>query len=409
MAGEEQTFKNVEAIDISQLLDISEKVLDVEGKNDSKDDKNPEKKTETVLKDDEKEVFNDGTFEIIKEEGPEETSPDDTKDKKIPSNADDSSPSSPYLAFAQYNAEEGVFKDFNEEEWKELVDEFGEDGALFELNRRTIEEEVTNQVEAYKTTLSDRDRVIFDAKVNGLPLDEAGYIYYNKKRFSALTDEDLEKEEVQEELVRHNLELKGTSSDEIKEIIDAFKETDKLKERAKISKGNVVNFYNRRETELKTEAAKLQEEEDKRAEQEIKTVKSYIENVDEIIPGMKVTKQIKEKLFSVMTTPSKTEEGQPINALMEMQKRNPVAFSTALHYYYTLGLFNINEDGKFVPDFSKITGKIQTNVAKETRKIFEQNTAFQGSKKSAAPMEDTDAEEKFSKAFKRVEKMFTSR
>lgn len=275
------------------------------------------------------------------------------------------------------------------------------------MNKRTIDNEVQKQVESYKNLLTPEDKLIFESKVKGLPLDEVGFINHNKKKFSSLTDEDYEDESLQEEIVRHDLKLKGNTDEDINDIVDSLKETDKLKGKAKNSTSSIVNYYTKREKELNLEREKIEQEQLKAYQVEVEKTKLYIESLDEIVPGIKIDKKTKAKLFDSMTKSVDTDEnGQPLNDLMVIQRKNPAAFTTALNYYKELGLFNIDDKGNFNPDFSKITGKIQTKVSKETRKIFETNAAFQGGNKTAAPKDEKEIEDTYSDSFKRVNKLF---
>lgn len=403
MAGEE-SFGNLDSLDISNMIEIPDK--QEEAKEEKKETEET-KKDEVVSKDSGATLYKDGSFEFAEKDDSQESTEEEDKEDKTPSKADDSSPSSPYLAFARYNAEEGVFDSFDDEEWKKLVEEHGEDGALFELNKRTIDNEVQKQVESYKNLLTPEDKLIFESKVKGLPLDEVGFINHNKKKFSSLTDEDYEDESLQEEIVRHDLKLKGNTDEDINDIVDSLKETDKLKGKAKNSTSSIVNYYTKREKELNLEREKIEQEQLKAYQVEVEKTKLYIESLDEIVPGIKIDKKTKAKLFDSMTKSVDTDEnGQPLNDLMVIQRKNPAAFTTALNYYKELGLFNIDDKGNFNPDFSKITGKIQTKVSKETRKIFETNAAFQGGNKTAAPKDEKEIEDTYSDSFKRVNKLF---
>ena len=402
MAKGDEGFGNVDFLDISGMIDVSE----------TKEPKEKEKEEEVKLVSSENGVgvYSDGTLELNDEK---EETPDKKVDKeeiKAPSEVEDSSPSSPYLAFARYNAEEGVFDTFTDEEWNQLVEEKGEDGALFELNKRTIEAETARQLDLYKKTLTDKDRLIFDSKINGLPLDEIGLITHNKQKFSAIKEEDLEDEKIQEEIVKHDLKLKGNTDEDVVDIIDSLKETDKLKTKAKNSIPSIIKHYDSKEKEIAKNKELEKQAELKQYQQEVDKTKLYVDSLEEVVPGLKLDKKAKEKLFNLMTTPAgEDENGQPINAIMVAERKNPVAFTAALHYYYDLGLFNIDEKGNFKPDFSKITGKIQTKVSKETRKIFEQNSVFQGGTKTGAPKEEKEIEDLYSGAFGRIDKAIQSR
>ena len=55
---------------------------------------------------------------------------------------------------------------------------------------------------------------------------------------------------------------------------------------------------------------------------------------------------------------------------MYKQQRNPVEFEMLINYYDTLGLFNLDKDGKFKPDISKLKTVAKTAAINDLDKII---------------------------------------
>ena len=62
--------------------------------------------------------------------------------------------------------------------------------------------------------------------------------------------------------------------------------------------------------------------------------------------------------------------GREFNSLMYKQHRNPVEFEMLINYYDTLGLFDIDGEGKFKPNISKLKTVAKTEAVSELDKII---------------------------------------
>lgn len=370
--GKEELF---DSFDLNSLIEIP-------GNGESFEELEEKEKKKQISEEDIKEKEDDGLIEIDTETVQEQEDVDEKKkeSEETPSEESSSSPS-PYLAFANAISKEGVLTDFTEDEWNELVKTKGEDGALLELTNRTLEERLQYELEQYKGSLSETDRVIFESKLNGVPLDDAGFVYHNKQYLASLKDEDLEKIDVQKDLIRQELELSGFSDEEIEDTIQAFEDTDKLGSKSKLSFKKLTTYWKEEESNLKKKAEEERAEKEETRQRNIANLRSVIDNWSEVVPGLKMNKQTKDKVFDSIVNPvAQTKEGTLLNAVGVTRHRNPQVFEAALNYYHHLGLFNIDDKGNFKPDFSKIMEVLGTETSKKTRKIFEENTVFKGGK-----------------------------
>ena len=138
--------------------------------------------------------------------------------------------------------------------------------------------------------------------------------------------------------------------------------------------------------------------------QGVARMKQYVDQVPEIVPGIKLTKPTRDKLMKSMTVPvANDENGKPMNPVMVTKNKNPQAFDMMIHYYHQLGLFNIDENGQMKPDFSKISKNVKNETVDSMRNIFEsKEKQVTGSTKVIQSKETEESE--FDQAFGRIGK-----
>ena len=364
-------------------------------------------------------VYKDGSFEINEhQESPTETSEeddakffdkteDDTKKKKTSSEASssDSSSSSPFLAFARDRANEGVFLEFNDEDWKGLVErnEGDESAALRELSTISMQEQIRLGVEDYKESLTEEERTLYEAKDKGLPVDEYSIAKRNFEKYSKIKEEDLaDDEKLQIEVVSKGLEMRGFTKDEIAEEIDGYKALENLEAKAKKILPALPKTFKGQVDGIENNAKAAEEARQDNIRQRVARMKRTIESTPEIIPGIKLSKVGKEKIMKSMTIPvAKDGEGNPLNPVMATRSKNPDAFEMMIHYYHSLGLFNIDDNGQMKPDFSKIGKAERTKATDEMRSIFETTQKTVAGKPKVPQVSDDEIDE-FGKAFGRL-------
>jgi hypothetical protein len=328
---------------------------------------------------------------------------------KTPSDGDDSSDSSPsssqYLAFARDRANEGVFLDFEEEDWKTLVERNGGDeaAALRELSEISVQTQIEQGIESYKQSLTEQDRALYEAKEKGVPIDAYGQAKTGYDKYSKINIEDLkENEKLQEEVVTKVLELRGFSKEEIKEEIDGYKTLENLAEKAAKALPILPKTFKKKMTDLEEGAKAAQEAEKDRIRQGVARMKQLVDNTPEIIPGIKLTKPAREKIMKSMIEPiARDAEGRPLNPVMATRNRNPELFEMMLHYYHDLGIFNINEDGVAKPDFSKIAKTATTEATDKLRSVFESKEKIVTGKTKVVKTDDDEIDD-FERAFRRL-------
>ena len=420
--AENETRDPLFGVDLGDMIEIPDekeekKIPEVTGDGEEK------KKEETT--DDGVSMYDDGTFEIDefteeKKKAVEETAKDTEtfiekteteekdKGKKDPDGdkTGDSSPSSsPYLAFARDRANEGVFLDFTDEEWKQLVEENEGDeaAALRQISNVSVQAMIRNGIEQFKNSLTPEEKMLYEAKEKGLPVDEYALTKKSLQYYKGIDKDSLvDNEDLQTEIVRKALEIRGFSKEEIDEEIDGYKSLEKLEDKANKALELLPGYYEKKLTKIEDDAKARDEAAKDQIRQRVAKMKQLVDNVPEIVPGIKLTKPTRQKIMESMTKPvAKDEDGNLLNPVMVTRMKNPEAFEMMLHYYHTLGLFNMDEEGNMKPDFSKITNKVKTKAVDSMRSVFETKGKTSTGRPNV-PKSQEDELDEFDKAFSRL-------
>ena len=317
----------------------------------------------------------------------------------------DSSSSSPFLAFAKDRASEGVFLEFNDEDWKELVErnDNNESEALKELSSISVRQMVQQGIENFKDSITADERTLYEAKEKGLPVDEYSRAKRSYDKYSKITEDDLmTNEQLQEDIVAKGLELRGFSAEEVEEEIEGYKSLEVLESKAKKALKIVPDAYKKRVDGIEANAKNQESARQDGIRQRVARMKKMVDTQPEIIPGIKLTKPTREKILKSMTVPvAKDSDGNPLNPVMATRAKNPEAFEMMIHYYHQLGLFNIDDDGNAVPNFDKIAKVEKTKATDELRTVFESSERTVAGK-ARVPDAAGDEPDEFDKAFGRL-------
>lgn len=264
------------------------------------------------------------------------------------------------VAFAKTLLELQGLSDFKEDEYKELVKEKGEAAAFIEL----MENEAAKKVENYKKTIDEYAQEYTQLREAGFSKEDASTIIGNKETINAISDDQLkEDEELQIDVIREVGKLKGESDEEIEENIQLLKDTDKLSTRAKTNLAQLKNYYSKvAEQELIRKQNEIKEREQSQIEF-LKTLKTDIDSTEEILKDKKINQPTKDRIYSMLTTPIKQEDGTVLNEVWAKRKTDPKAFDKKLAYFIHIGLF----DGKV----DSLVKDSKTKAASELQKLLD--------------------------------------
>ena len=294
----------------------------------------------------------------------EETKDEEIKTEDKPPAKTETSVSSPFKVFAKALHEEGVLSSFEDTEFDT------EDGATALFN--AVANEIKLNVENYKSSLPDPVKRAIDMIEKGYPVEQVFEMHNQEMIYKNIPDTQIEEDEnLQKGLIAADLESKGYDSDEIESEIKDYEELGKLDIRAKKAKENLVKYQDKQiQEEAKRAALLAKENQDKFVEEQTK-LKEYVDSTNEIIPGTKLTPQVKQKVYESMTKPAgKDKDGRPISHLTAVRSKDPNKFDTIFHYLLVNGVF----EGKF-DIVSKVTQKA---TVKELEKSLSDTSMREG-------------------------------
>ena len=282
--------------------------------------------------------------------------------------------SSPFFVFASSLHKRGLLSDFSEDLYKEALEETegDEEEAINLLFEQEIEKRQNGMVDA----MSTEQREYLHALQNGIPDKVFREVKSKELEYSKIDDTKLSTDvELQKQVYRNYLKETTMLSDEKieKRITQAesldelsTEATDALNELKVINKGRIEQEFKAAQENAKQEQAK--------AKAELDNLKATIDAREEIIPGFKVNKKLKDPLYKNMTTAVSKDPktGTLYNNIAAKRAENPLEFELKMQYLFELT--------KGFEDFSSLTNKVTTKATTTLKDVLERNTDFIGSK-----------------------------
>lgn len=276
---------------------------------------------------------------------------------------DENSSEAPFtVIFAKDLMEQGLISSFDEEEFSSKVKELGEAGALRDLMKTEIE----NNINAARADLDEGYQSYLTLLEGGFSQEEATSISSLQKRFNDITSDDLDKEEnedLRKQVLTDYFKLTTQMSDDkiskvVQRSLDLGDDVEESKESLESIKSILKEQIKAQEEENKKQI-KLREQQQL---QQLENLKETINSITEIIPGQTINKQTKDKLYDILIKPVELENGRSTNALWAKRTEDPIHFDTRLAYLLETGFF---EKGK---PWNKIKN---VKVTKEVSKLEE--------------------------------------
>lgn len=236
----------------------------------------------------------------------------------------------------------------------------------------TAEKSFKAQQENWKKNLDPVKKKFLDIEDAFNETDRAIQMAQRLAFFENLSlDKVAEDEELQKNIYYEYLKEKGFTDEEAVEAIEDAISVDKLKEKTLKAiptlKESTETYI---ENSKKAKAAEM-EQAKKANEEAFNKLITTIEEKEEFVPGLKLNKVAKDKVKSNITTSVyQDKEGNKYTSLMYKQMRNPAEFEMLINYYDTLGLFNLDNVGKFKPDISKLKNIAKTAAVSELDQVL---------------------------------------
>jgi hypothetical protein len=269
-------------------------------------------------------VENDGN-EDDESDGSENDSNEDNEEGTDSDDAENSS-SSPLIPYAKYLKEEGVLPNFDLEKF---------DGSIESL-REGMFNEILSGVEQYKASLPEPVRRVLDNYEDGVPLETMLQIDRERARYISYKDIDLESEDVQRELVRDYLaRTTKFSKEKIEREITRLGDLQELEDEARTVLPELIALQDEIEASVREQAKEQQRVMEEQRLQELESLRTTIEGTSEIVPGIKLSDTLRQKIYKNLTTPvAYAENGQPLNRLGLYRSKNPVQTEIVLNYIF---------------------------------------------------------------------------
>jgi len=297
-------------------------------------------------------------------------------EKTAPGSEGDSSPISP---FASLLHEKGFLPNLD---WDKFNDSDNKIEALAEAMRNEIEAANYGFINSFPPELIETAKAV----ANGVPFKDLKNPTLKQIDFNNIHEEALAEDvSLQKRLINEHLISKGFKDKKIQKLVETYEDTGSLEEEAKDALEELKDLTSKHQQYVKEQHQNQQKELEERNKATIHHIQSSIDDVDEIIPGVKLNKTTRDRLFHNMTQIiRKDDQGTPQNFVMALRSENPIGFDLAVTY--------LADVTKGFTDWSKIKKAGKTNAVKDFEKALG-TTSHTAGRPKGDPLSETGAEE----------------
>lgn len=276
-----------------------------------------------------------------------------------------------YQALIKDMMKDEIFAGVEEDELEEMLKEAGPE-TLKKLIQRTADTAFSAHKTNWENSFSGEKRRFLGLEDKFTDTDQAIRMAQQLEFLEGVTDADIEgNPELQKQLYYNYLMSKNFSQQEAVGMIEEADGIDKLLEKAKSSLPALKTQASTIVKQAEQQKAAMIEQQKETETKNFETLMNTVENREEFIPGMKINKIVREKVKNNMTTPVFTDEqGRQYTSLMYKQLRNPAEFQALMSYYDELGMFDIDKQGNFKPNISKIKTVAKTKAVQELDQVL---------------------------------------
>jgi glutaminase len=279
------------------------------------------------------------------------------------------------------------------EEMEKLDEMPGNFDSIKELVNKTVETNFKAKEDNWKKSLSPAKKRFLEIEDAFDETDQAILMAQRLEFFDNVSEDAIKQDEnLQKQIYWEQLKAKNFSDADALEAIEDAVAINKLEEKALKA---VPELKASAKTYIDKSREAIQEKTKAEQEAQTKAFEQLLSNIDSretFIDGLNLNKVAKDKLKNNIMNPVHTDPktGKEFNSLMYKQQRNPVEFEMLINYYDTLGLFNLDKEGKFKPDISKLKQVAKTAAINDLDKIIAaeeergvgRNTSVETSKKT---------------------------
>lgn len=287
--------------------------------------------------------------EIVSDKGDEtvEVSLEDNTSDSIEVNTEEVQEDSIIKGLAEWAKSEQII-DFKDEEFQDDI-EF--------LKSKFNEKNELDATKRFEEKLAEDPDVLIELRKNfkdGVPLDELIYTESRIIEYSNYTEDQIKEDvNLQKKLVIDYLMNNDYEEDEAKVKVDKYEDSGILEDEALSDHKKLIKYEHKYKQNLIDENKKVQEAQKADYENRIKQIETQITSLDEIIPGIAITKEDKQKLVDGYLRVDKNRKTD----LMKMLDKDPLAQLKIAQFFLQLG-----------GDLEKVKVKAKTEAVKETKK-----------------------------------------
>jgi len=274
--------------------------------------------------------------------------------------------SSPVTPFATLLHERGFLPNFDADAFGEAVtasdDPFG---VLAQAMKNELDYASSNFINSFPPQLIDMAKAVSA----GVPFEALSGHKMQEINYSKIEEDTIkESEDLQKKLVSDFYASKGFSEKRTNRLIETLGDSGGLEEEAMDAKEELTVLAKEKQDEIKKQFAHQQKQMTDEHAAQINHIGQSIDAIEEVIPGVNITKNVKDRLFNNMTQiVGKDQNGQPMNYVMAMRQQNPVQFDMAVTY--------LADMTKGFTDWSKISKSAKSTATAQLEKtLSKQNT-----------------------------------
>lgn len=238
---------------------------------------------------------------------PSDTPVDDAPVDDAP--ADDTPPEAPFKAIAELLHSTGSIES--------IPDDFDNtESGLHQL----YEAEVEARVQAYINNLPETAKYLINTYKEGTPLDTLLQHESIIQNYSNITSENLEdNEELQKQVLRSYHKRIGTSETHIADEINEAVEAETLSKKATRHLKDLISYEKADRDDLVATSAQEKQLKEEKYDKQVSNLHNTLKEIDEIIPGVKLTEGDKRTIFNGITIFDRNHK----NAYMRFRDSNP--------------------------------------------------------------------------------------
>jgi len=264
--------------------------------------------------------------------------------------------------------------------------------TIKELMNKTVQTNFKVAEEQWKANMPAAKKRFLEIEDAFDETDQAIMMAQRLEFFDQVDEESIKSDEtLQKEIYFDLLKSKNFTDEQAVEAIQDAIEVKNLESKALKAIPELKNQANAVVTQAKEYKAHRTKQQ---VEQQNKAFESLINNIDQrqsFVDGINLNKISKDKVKQNILNPVYKDKktGTEYNSLMYKQTRNPVEFEMLINYYDTLGLFNLDKEGKFKPDISKLKQVAKTKAINDLDKIIAKEDRNVGKNTSVETSEKT--------------------